>query len=83
MDIIRCKDGGLAELVLELLGLPSKDSSCWRYMGGSPTSTVVKKKNVIGSNGIVGAGVLLFWRAWICSCANKSSNRKSITAVFW
>ncbi len=70
------KDGSLSKLVLELLGLPS---GCCGGMGGS-MHVAELRKNIIGSNGIVGAGVPL---ACGYAYADKISKRKSITTVFF
>ena len=70
------KNGSLSKLILELLGLPN---GCCGGMGGS-MHVAELRKNIIGSNGIVGAGVPL---ACGYAYADKISKRKSITTVFF
>jgi len=70
------KGGTLSKLILELLG---SKKGCCNGKGGS-MHVAELKKNIIGSNGIVGAGVPI-------SCgyaySKKIENSNSITAVFF
>ena len=70
------KGGNLSKLVLELLG---KSGGCCRGLGGSMHIADLKK-NIIGSNGIVGGGVPI-----ACGYAYSSllSKKNNITTVFF
>ena len=70
------KGGNISKLVLELLGKPS---GCCGGFGGSMHIAELKK-NIIGSNGIVGGGVPI-----ACGFAYSSllSKKNNITAAFF
>ncbi len=70
------KGGNLSKLVLELLGKPG---GCCGGLGGSMHIAELKK-NIIGSNGIVGGGVPIACGYAYSSLLNKKNN---ITAVFF
>tara|TARA_B110000037_G_scaffold223103_1_gene302144 strand:+ start:1361 stop:2314 length:954 start_codon:yes stop_codon:yes gene_type:complete len=70
------KSGNLSKLILELLG---SDKGCCGGKGGS-MHVAELEKNIIGSNGIVGAGVPM---ACGYAYSKKLENSNSITVVFF
>ena len=70
------KDGNLSELILELMG--DKRGCCIGYGGSMHVADL--KKNIIGSNGIVGAGVPI---ACGYSLGQTFKTRNSVTVVFF
>ena len=70
------KDGNLSELILELMG--DKRGCCIGYGGSMHVADL--KKNIIGSNGIVGAGVPI---ACGYSLGQSFKTRNSVTVVFF